>query len=133
MAQSPLSFLSQGSGQPGDVLVEDLGITTESIYCPPEELVETCVNFNELGEGSQTGDIMMEVNQGQVYHYDHFLFQLTGGNSNIIYLPYGNFANALHLNDNNQLNLVFNEPMSFVSLILQSEASSVEVQYRSEE
>src|SRR5690554_5465157 len=129
MAQSPLSFLSQGSGQPGDVLVEDLGITTESIYCPPEELVETCVNFNELGEGSQTGDIMMEVNQGQVYHYDHFLFQLTGGNSNIIYLPYGNFANALHLNDNNQLNLVFNEPMSFVSLILQSEASSVEVQY----
>src|SRR5690554_991118 len=129
MAQSPISFLSQGSGQPGDVLVEDLGITTDSIYCPPGELVETCVNFNELGEGSQTGDIMMEVNQGQVYHYDHFLFQLTGGNSNIIYLPYGNFANALHLNDNNQLNLVCNEPMSLVSLILQSEASSVEVQY----
>src|SRR5690554_3045780 len=131
MAQSPLSFLSQGSGLPGGVVVEDLGITTSSIYCPPEELVETCVNFNELGEGDETGQVMMVINQEQVYHFNPHLFKITGGNSDIVYRPFGNFYNALKFNDTAQLNIVFNEPMSFISLLIQSEADSITIRFYS--
>src|SRR5690554_1181394 len=131
MAQSPLSFLSQGSGLPGGVVVEDLGITTSSIYCPPEELVETCVNFNELGQGDEIGQVMMAINQGHVYHFNPHLFKITGSNSDIVYRPFGNFYNALEFNDTAQLNIVFNEPMSFVSLLIQSEADSVTIRFYS--
>ena len=131
MAQSPLSFLSQGSGLSGGVVVEDLGITTSSIYCPPDELVETCVNFNELGQGDETGQVMMVINQEQVYHFNPHLFKITGGNSDIVYRPFGNFYNALKFNDTAQLNIVFNEPMSFVSLLIQSEADSITIRFYS--
>lgn len=43
MAQSPLSFVSQGTG---DLIVEELGITDETIFCAPEPVLKTCVDFN---------------------------------------------------------------------------------------
>lgn len=107
MAQSPLSFLSQGSGQPGDIVVEDMGVTTETIYCPPDPIEKTCIDFTDLGKGAQPGDIILNIPADQIIFYQQFLFKINGNDANIVFLPHDNFINALALRDHDELEVVF--------------------------
>jgi hypothetical protein len=129
MAQSPLSFMSQGSGQIGDLVMEDVGITAETILCPPEPISKTCIDFNDLGKGSEPGDIVLSIPADQVIFYQHFLFRINGGDANIVNNPYGSFINGLALRDNDELEIVFTEPMSLVSFRLQSVAPNIIIEY----
>jgi hypothetical protein len=54
MAQSPLSFISQGTG---DLIVEELGITDETIFCPPAHVLKTCIDFNAYGRIDEAREV----------------------------------------------------------------------------
>lgn len=129
MAQSPLSFLSQGSGQPGDIVVEDLGITTETIYCPPDPVEKTCIDFTDLGKGAQPGDIVLNIPADQIIFYQQFLFKINGNDANIVFYPHDDFINALALRDNDELEMVFNEPMTCITFKIKTIAPNVKIHF----
>lgn len=130
MAQSPLSFLGMGSAQPGDIIVENLGVNNESIFCNPEPINKTCIDFTDLGKGTELGQIILAIPPNQIIHYQQFLFRINSINqANIVYNPFNNFINALALRENDELEIVFTEPVSLVSLRIQSQASNVKIHY----
>lgn len=126
MAQSPLSFVSQGTG---DLIVEELGITTETIFCPPAPVLKTCIDLHAYGKGKQSGDILATIPSNQVVSYENLLIRINGGQGTVLYLPYNSFNNALAINNGNTMEVLFTDPVSYISLRLNTGASNVLVHY----
>lgn len=126
MAQSPLSFVSQGTG---DLIVEELGITTETIFCPPAPVLKTCIDLHAYGKGEQSGDILATIPSNQVVSYENLLIRINGGQGTVLYLPYNGFNNALTINNGNTMEVLFTDPVSYISLRLNTGASNVLVHY----
>jgi hypothetical protein len=78
MAQSPLSYASQGSGNP---VVEDSGITVESIFCAPKPVPRTCIGFNDLAPG---GGAPVHLPEGQQFFHHPFQIRFTGGDGSVV-------------------------------------------------
>jgi hypothetical protein len=126
MAQSPLSFVSQGTG---DLIVEELGITTETIFCPPPPVLKTCIDFSSYGKGRQQGDILAAVPANQVISYENLLIRINGSQGTVLYYPYTGFSNALAIDNGDTMEILFTEPVSYISLRLNTGASNVLIHY----
>lgn len=126
MAQSPLSFVSQGTG---DLIVEELGITSETIFCPPAPVLKTCIDFNAYGRKENPGDVHVTVPSGQVISSNDLLVRINGIPATIAFYPNGIFQNALTLQPGSELEVLFTEAVSMISLRLKTVASHVKVHY----
>jgi len=126
MAQSPLSFVSQGTG---DVIVEELGITSESIFCPPEPISKTCLDFSAYGKGVNLVDTLGTIPSGEIISYDQLLLRITGSMGRILYYPDDGFNNALAIENGDTLEVLFKDSVTYLSLRMKTEAPNVTVRY----
>jgi hypothetical protein len=126
MAQSPLSFVSQGTG---DLIVEELGITTETIFCPPAPVLKTCLDLKSYGRGAQVGDILATIPSNQVISVENLLIRINGSPGTVLFNPSNGFNNALAINHGDTMEVLFTEPVSYISLRLKTGASNVLVHY----
>lgn len=126
MAQSPLNFVSQGTG---DLVVEDLGITTETVFCPPEPISKTCIDFNAYGRKEHPGDVHATVPSGQVISSNDLLVRINGLPAEIAFYPNGGFLNALTIQSGDELEVLFPDAVSMISLRLKTVAPNVKIHY----
>ncbi|MCO5259724.1 MAG: hypothetical protein M9916_06235 [Crocinitomicaceae bacterium] len=126
MAQSPLSFVSQGTG---DLIVEELGITSETIFCPPAPILKTCIDFNAYGRKEHPGDVHATVPSGQVISSNDLLVRINGQPATIAFYPNGGFLNALTIQSGDELEVLFPDAVSMISLRLKTVAPNVKIHY----
>lgn len=125
MAQSPLSFASMGSG---DLVVEDLGITVEEIFCEPDPIEKFCVNFVHYQIPGQPANSIL-IPEGQWMWNEKFLFQLIGADGKIVdRLAFG-LSKGVRISAGNQLEIVFAEPQACVTLKIDSLGEGTNVQF----
>lgn len=122
MAQNPLSFLSQGTG---DTIPEELG-TTNAIFCPPVPRNKTCVNFDSyvIAEGKSVA-----INAEKIIQQQSVLMRVTSHVSNIINQSFSGVNKALAFNYNDTLEIYLPDSMSEVSLLLGTTSAGVTIKY----
>lgn len=130
MAQSPLNYVSQGSG---GLVVEDLGITVESIFCGPDPIDKDCVNFDSLEiPGQEFGSTTIPAEQ-LIWH-EKFLFRILGSDGSLLIRPFNGYTNAIQLDAGSSLEIIFSEPQACVTMQMQTlTAGSVVSIYKREE
>lgn len=116
MAQSPLSYASMGSG---DVIVEDLGITTEEIFCPPDLIEKICTDFEILEIPDAPAGITL-IPQNQLIWHEQFLFKIKNGDGDWVTRSAFGLTKAVKLNSGEEIEMVFSEPKAEVTLQLQT-------------
>jgi hypothetical protein len=126
MAQSPLSFVSQGTG---DLIVEELGITDETIFCPPAPVLKTCIDFNAYGRKEKPGDVHATVPSGQVISSNDVLIRVNGQPAEIVFYPNGGLLNALIIEPGDELEVLFPDAVTLISLRLKTIAPNVKIHY----
>lgn len=116
LGQNPLSYVSQGSG---GLVVEDLGITVEEIFCSPDLIEKDCINFDTLKiPGQAYGSTIIPVNQ--LIWYEKFLFRVLGSDGSIMNRPFNGYTNAIQLDAGSSLEIIFAEPQACISLQMQA-------------
>jgi hypothetical protein len=116
MAQSPLSYVSQGSG---GLVVEDLGITVDEIFCGPDPIEKCCVNFDTIEiPGQEMGS--NTIPEDQLIFHEKFLFRVLGSDGAIINRPFQGCANAVQVDEGGSFELIFDEPQACVTLKMQT-------------
>jgi hypothetical protein len=126
MAQSPLSFISQGTG---NIIVEELGITSESIFCAPDPIRKTCIDFSGFGSGTELGEVLGTLPVDTVQYYQGFFAKAKESDATLVYEPYEGFSNALVVKSGATLEFVFTIPQAQFVLQMQTLAESVNVHY----
>ncbi|MCW3071346.1 MAG: hypothetical protein JWO44_1236 [Bacteroidetes bacterium] len=124
MAQNPLSFLGQGTG---DTVAEDLGVTN-GIFCPPEERDKTCVNYDSYR--LKTGQNKL-IPATEIIQQQSVLMRVITRDSAVIYKPYAGIHNALAFLDTDTLEIYLPEPMVEVSMLLNTLTSALTIKYYS--
>ena len=124
MAQSPLNFLSQGSG---DTIPEDLGIGVGEILCDPDPIAKCCIDFEDIKLNSDRPEVTIPGNE--LTFFEKFMYRITDNDGHIVIQPYQDYTNALALADDDQIEFFFNEPMACFSVLMQTHATSVVVSY----
>ncbi len=124
MAQNPLTFLAQGSG---DTVAEELGVTN-AIFCPPEEREKTCVNLDGLH--AYVG-YSITIPAGAIAQQHGVLFRVTPGDGTVMYKPYPGtgIRSALAFNATDTLEIYLPEPMAEVSMLLDTLTNHVTISY----
>ncbi len=112
MAQSPLTYASQGSGNP---VLEDSGITVESIFCAPDPIRPTCVRFNDLVPNGKPPVVLPE---GQRFFHHPFQIRFTGGSGSVVDHPPDGDGPAVWVDAGTTIELFPVEPSVSVHLTL---------------
>jgi hypothetical protein len=123
LAQSPLAYASQGSG---DLVAEDLGITTESIFCAPEPIAATCTDFD--GFRPVVEEPVPLVVGREVFHQQQ-QFRLTRGVGRVVSQPSAGHTRALRLDAGSVLEVFLVEPAVSVRLQLRAGTDSALVRF----
>lgn len=126
MAQSPLSFVSQGTG---NVIVEELGITDTSLFCAPGPSRKICIDFKDFGDGTEYGEVLATIPDGTLQYAQGFFAKIAGSDAHVVYQPYGRYNNALALKPGSTMELIFIQPQAQVILQLRTVAYSTKVHY----
>lgn len=118
LAQSPLSYASMGTG---DLVVEELGISVEEIFCEPESIQKECVDFEVLeipgaDEGTTT------IPQGQLIWHQKFLFRILNGNGEWVEQSAFGLSKAVELNGGEKMEIIFPEPQACVTVRIKTQA-----------
>lgn len=120
LAQDPLTFLNSGTG---GLSPEEFGVGGEDIFCPPDPIEETCVDFVQSGFTIIPTDTLELLK-------DKLVFQIVGENGEIISVPNPyNFAEVLQLNAGSSFEMYFTEQMATVEIKLVTKADSVTISY----
>ena len=115
LAQSPISYVSQGSG---GLVIEDMGITTESIFCAPTTIAQWCVDFTNLVVANQpTGSTLIPENQ-LIWH-EKFLMVMRNGDGQLMNRNFLSFTKAVQVGETEALEIIFPEPMPRFSIQLE--------------
>lgn len=109
LAQSPLNFLSQGTG---NLAPEELGVTSESLFCDEEELSNICIDFNPSGV-LQT---ITEVPYDSPVNYRNVLLKMTTQDGVVLMNPSWGSDYALSIPTGNNLEIIFPESCANVNL-----------------
>ncbi|WP_343631335.1 hypothetical protein [Fluviicola sp.] len=117
LATSPLSY----AAKTGSLPVENLGITSSTIFCPGDEIKKTCITFDN-------DQVYHEFSAGDLNSYKGIMFRLTS-NGIVLPLPYQGVPNALAIQPGESLEVFFSEPMRKVFMLLNSAAPNVEIEY----
>lgn len=115
MAQSPLSYMSMGTG---DTIVEDLGITYEEIFCPPDQIEMTCTNFEVLSVPGAGGTTVIP--QGQLIWHEQFLFRIRNGNGDWVTRSAFGLTKAVRIGAGEEMEIILPEPKAKITLRLQT-------------
>ncbi|MBK9452396.1 MAG: hypothetical protein IPN95_23830 [Bacteroidetes bacterium] len=128
LAQSPLSFVSQGSG---DIIPEDLGITTQTIFCTPAQLNRTCTEFQGFFRVDMGINIAGNplVSSNQMIAYGDIVFRIIGVDGAIAPMAFSGFGRGLRIAEGSQLEIFFNPSTPLVELTIQAFADQAKVSY----
>lgn len=127
LAQSPLTYLSQGTG---DAVVEDSGITVESIFCAPEPIAETCTAFDDYPPLVKQ---WLPIEEKREYLHRNLQFRVVGRDGHVVIQPEGPHTRALRVEGGGAIELFLLEPAVSVRLkIKTSTANAVASFYRRE-
>ena len=118
MATTPLSY----AAKTGSLPIENLGVTSSTLFCPGEYRTKTCITFNN-------DQLYKTFAADSLHAYQGILFQLVINNGIVLPLAHQNVSNGLVIQPSNSLEVFFNEPMREVSLLLSSGAPYVIVEY----
>jgi hypothetical protein len=125
LAQSPLTYVSQGSG--GHV-VEESGITVESIFCAPDPIAETCTGFDDFPPLVGTPVPLAE---NQRYFHRQFQFRLAGGGGTVVTRPGGGHTRAVRVDAGTAIEIFLIEPAVFVRLTLSTSTDTAVARFYS--
>ncbi len=117
MAQSPLSFVSQGSG---DIIPEDLGITTQTIFCTPAAENNICLEFasffrDDMGIDGTGRPIVLS---NQLIAFGELVFRIVGATGYISPVAFGGFQQGLRIAEGSQLEIFFFPSTGLVEITL---------------
>ncbi len=135
LGTSPISYVSQGSG---DIILEESGITVDTIFCGPEPIEKCCINFDNFtfaGQGKDLdGDGIPDIGgntlpKGQLMFHEKFLMRLVGGNGELVDRPWENFTKAIKLDEGSLLEILFQESYPCVTVTGISFAFGTEVRF----
>lgn len=116
LAQSPLSYTSMGSG---DLVVEDLGITVEEIFCGSPAIEKQCVTFETLEiPGAPVGDTIIP--EDQLIWHQKFLFRVRHGNGEWTTRSAFGLTKCVELDSGEEMEIIFPEPQGCVTVKLQT-------------
>lgn len=117
LATSPLSY----AAKTGSLPIENLGVTSSTIFCPGDEIKKTCITFDN-------DQIYHEFSAGDLNSYKGIMFRLTS-NGIVLPLPYQGVPNGLAIQPGESLEVFFAEPMRKVFMLLNSGAPDLTVEY----
>lgn len=119
LATTPLSY----AATMGDnITVEDLGINSNTIFCPGEPKPKTCVYFDR--------DTLNHVYAPNTIHfYKNVLFQITTHQGIVLNVPYNNIPYGLNIEPGDKIEIFFNEPMHCVNLMMKSGSPALTISY----
>lgn len=119
LATTPLSYTS-GTGNA--YTIENFGINDGTIFCPGDPIPNTCVTFGS--------DALYDVYaENTLRSYENVLFRVLNSDGTIINTSYEGIANGLFMEPGAKLEIFFNEPMKYTSLLLRSLAPETVVKY----
>lgn len=118
LATTPLSYASKL----GTIPVEDLGINSNTILCPGQEIPRTCMvfEFDKLNK-TFTGNV--------INAYKGILFTITTQDGIVLNVPYNGIPNGLFIQPGDTIEVFFNEPMKFVYLLLNTGGPTISIDY----
>lgn len=121
LATTPLSY----AATMGDnIIVEDLGINANTIFCPGEPKPKTCVYFDR--------DTLNHVYAPDTIHfYKGVMFQITTHQGIVLNVPYNNIPYGLNIEPGDKIEIFFNEPMHCVNLLMKSGSPALTISYYS--
>ncbi|NVK64987.1 MAG: hypothetical protein HWE22_10390 [Flavobacteriales bacterium] len=125
MAQSPLSYTSMGTG---DVVVEDLGITTEEIFCPPGTIQMNCTNY-EVFEIPDAGVGATLIPQDQLIWHEQFLMRINSGDGDWVTRSAFSLTKAVRIQSGESMEIIFSEPKADITLKLQTVTDGATVSF----
>lgn len=118
MATSPITYSSQGSG---DLILEELNVSSETIFCDPEPAVKECWDFTaydpQLGY-TLIGNPLLP--NGQFFFKGKALMQITSADGEVAGMPYQNFPEAVRIPAEATFKAAFVEPMTYVSVLVKA-------------
>ncbi|MGL5890845.1 MAG: hypothetical protein ACRC3B_13210, partial [Bacteroidia bacterium] len=123
MAQSPINYVSQGSG---GVVLEDSGITVESIFCDPDPIPKICIPFDTWRPQSAVPIVLTE---GTTYFHEKFQFRITGGTGEVMNAPFAGLTRAVRIGLGEAIELYFIEGYVNVTLHIRNCASTAVVEF----
>jgi hypothetical protein len=119
LATTPLSYTS-GTGSA--YTIENFGINDGSIFCQGDAIPNTCLTFG--------ADALHDTYpENTLRSYENVLFRVLNSNGTIINTSYATIANGLFMEPGAKLEIFFNEPMKYTSLLLRSLAPETVVKY----
>jgi hypothetical protein len=125
LAQSPLTYVSQGSG--GHV-VEESGITVESIFCAPAPIAETCTDFDDFPPLVESPVKLVE---NQRYFHRQFQFRIVGGWGTVVTKPGGGHTRAVRVDAGSAIEIFLIEPAVSVRLTLSTSTDTAVARFYS--
>jgi hypothetical protein len=123
MAQSPINYVSQGSG---GVVLEDSGITVESIFCNPDPIPKICIAFDTWRPQSA---VPIALEEGRTYFHEKFQFRITGGPGEVMNAPFNGLTRAVRIDTGEAIELYFVEGYVNVTLHIRNCAATATVEY----
>lgn len=120
LSQTPLSYVNDTAGP---FIPENSGVTAEDIFCPEEEIIETCIAVDDFPQITVLpADQRITVQSVQL--------RITGEDGAVIPVlnPFG-FIKGLVLNPGSQLEIFFPELTTHVDLKMSTLADNVSVFY----
>jgi hypothetical protein len=111
LAQTPLTYVSQGSG---DFVPEDSGITTESIFCAPTPIAETCTAFDHFQPDAGT------LPAKRLFFHGHIQFRVTGADGSVVDEILDTATRAVKLESGSTLEIFPIEPAVSIRLKLRT-------------
>ncbi len=123
MAQSPLDYLSQGTG---NTQPEDLGISVETIFCAPDPIAKTCITFDTWRPWDQTPILTP---RNQFFFNQKFRFRVVGGDGDVVNRPLSTYQRALRSEINESIELYFIESFPCISLHVRTCSPTALVKY----
>ncbi|HEX6642598.1 MAG TPA: hypothetical protein VF215_15875, partial [Thermoanaerobaculia bacterium] len=123
LAQTPLTYLSQGSG---DHVIEDSGITAESIFCAPEPIAPTCVTFEDYLPVVKTP---VPLEDGRQYFHRRVQIRVAGTEGAVVEQVVGASTRALRIEAGSSVEIFLDEPAVQIRLKIQTDTDSAVVRF----
>lgn len=120
LSQTPLSYVNDTAGP---FIPENSGVTAEDIFCPEDEIIETCIAVDDFPQLTVLpADTTLTVQSLQI--------RITGEDGAVIPVlnPFG-FTKGLILSPESQLEIFFPELTSHISLKMSTLADNLSVFY----
>lgn len=127
LSQTPLNYLVSGTGESGDTTTELFNITTESIFCQGELIQQKSLRVADAARLNPFGETVLP--SGRFVAHQGVLFYLSGQDGEIISDSYQGIPQAVGLNPNESLLMIFPDPMAEVDLLMQTHATQVHVEW----